>query len=134
MGNSINKVTVLGRVGKEPEARAAGSSTVANFSVATESSFKDKSGEWQKETEWHNCVAWGKLADVIQKYVHKGDRIHIEGRLKSSSWEDKNTGQKRYKTEVYVNEICLLSDKKEKTCNTSEPEPTDYVNDDDIPF
>ena len=134
MGNSINKVTVLGRVGKEPEAREAGSSTVANFSVATENSFKDKSGEWQKETEWHNCVAWGKMACMIQKYVHKGDRIHIEGRLKSSSWEDKNTGQKRYKTEVHVNEICLLSDKKEKTYNSAEPEPDDCVNDYDIPF
>ena len=134
MGKSVNKVIILGRIGKDPTLRKVGNSTVAQFSVATESSFKDKSGEWQKNTDWHECIAWGKLADVVQQYVSKGDQIYVEGRLQTRSWDDKETGQKRYKTEVVVGELCLLSERKEEKQNSPATATEEDIQDSDIPF
>ena len=134
MSKSVNKAIILGRIGKDPTVRNAGNSTVAQFSVATESSYKDKSGEWQKNTDWHECVAWGKLADVVQKYVSKGDQIYLEGRLQTRSWDDKETGQKRYKTEIIVSELCLLSGRKEEKQNSPATAPDEDIQDSDIPF
>ncbi len=134
MGKSVNKVIILGRIGKEPTVRNAGNSTVAQFSVATESSYKDKSGEWQKNTDWHECVAWGKLADVVQKYVSKGDQIYVEGRLQTRSWDDKETGQKRYKTEIVASELCLLWERKGEKQESGYTRSDEHIADDDIPF
>ena len=110
MGKSVNKVTLLGNVGKEPEVRTTpGGTKFARFSLATSSRYKDKSGEWQEKTEWHNIVAWQRTAEIIEQYVKKGNPLYIEGRIENRSWDDKETGQKKYMTEIHVNELVLLS-------------------------
>lgn len=98
---SLNKVQVIGRLGKDPEVRStSGGKAVANFSVAAEESWKDANGERQKKTEWINVVAWGSVVEsFIQPYLHKGDLVYIEGKLQTRQWEDKSGGT-RYTTEV----------------------------------
>ena len=137
MGRSVNKVIILGRLGKDPVVRSTPSGAeVAQFSVATETSYKDKSGEWQKNTDWHDCVAWGKLADVVKQHTQKGSQIYLEGRLQTRSWDDKQSGQKRYKTEIIVGELCLLGEKRERpqSAESDYAEPASEIADDDIPF
>lgn len=137
MGRSVNKVIILGRLGKDPVVRSTPSGAeVAQFSVATETSYKDKSGEWQKNTDWHDCVAWGKLADVVKQHTQKGSQIYLEGRLQTRSWDDKQSGQKRYKTEIIVGELCLLGEKRERlqSAESSYADPASEIADDDIPF
>jgi single-strand DNA-binding protein len=115
MSKSVNKVTLLGFVGKDPEIKtAAAGMIIANFSIATSDRQKDSNGEWQDKTEWHNLVAFKKTAEIIRDYVTKGSKVYIEGKLSTSSWADKQSGQKRYKTEIIVNEIVLLSSNEEK--------------------
>ncbi len=110
MAKSVNKVILLGNVGKDPEVNFLPSgAAVAKFGLATSDRFKDKGGEWQDRTEWHNLVAFGKVAEIIRDYVKKGAKLYVEGSLRTSSWDDKTSGQKRYKTEVIVNDISLLS-------------------------
>ena len=111
MAKSVNKVILLGNVGRDPEIKFAASGTpIASFSLATSERFKDKSsGEWQDRTEWHSLTAFGKVAEIIRDYVKKGAKLYVEGSLRTSSWEDKQSGQKRYKTEIVVNDISLLS-------------------------
>jgi single-strand DNA-binding protein len=110
MAKSVNKVILLGNVGKDPEVNFLPSgSAVAKFGLATSDRFKDKGGEWQDRTEWHNLVAFGKVAEIIRDYVKKGAKLYVEGSLRTSSWDDKTSGQKRYKTEIIVNDISLLS-------------------------
>ncbi len=114
MAKSVNKVILLGNVGKDPEVRATPNGTmVANFSLATTERAKDQGGNWSDKTEWHNLVAFGKLAEIIRDYVKKGSKLYIEGSLRTSSWDDKTSGQKRYKTEIVVNDISLLSGRGE---------------------
>lgn len=99
---NINHIVVAGRLGGDPELKTTqGGSTVATFSIATNSTWKDKNGQKQQQTEWINCVAWGKTAEVISQYFKKGKEIYVEGRLQTSSWVDKNS-VKRYKTQVIV--------------------------------
>jgi single-strand DNA-binding protein len=86
---------------------------VAKFSIATNESYKDKAGQWQERTEWHNIVAWQRLAEIVGEYVKKGSKLYIEGRLQTSSWDDKETGQKKYKTEIVANELVLLGGRGE---------------------
>ena len=118
MAKSHNYVALIGNTGKAPEVRhTSGGTTVANFSLATSEKFKDKSGASQERTDWHNLVAYGKAAEIIEKYVVKGSKLHIEGRLQNSSWDDKETGQKRYKTEIVVNNFILLSSPNGATGN-----------------
>ncbi|HEY0758778.1 MAG TPA: single-stranded DNA-binding protein [Acidisarcina sp.] len=110
MAKSVNKVILLGNIGKDPEVKFLPSGmAVANFSLATSERFKDKTGESQDRTEWHNLVAFGKVAEIIRDYVKKGAKLYVEGSLRTSSWEDKESKQKRYKTEIVVNDISLLS-------------------------
>ncbi len=114
MAKSVNKVILLGNVGKDPEIKAtAGGTVVATFSIATSERFKDKTGNWQDRTEWHNLVAYQRTAEIIRDYVKKGNKLYIEGRLQTSSWDDKTTGQKKYKTEIIVNDLSLLSGRGE---------------------
>lgn len=103
MAGSINKVILIGNVGKDPEVRSAGhSGNVANISLATSETWKDKSsGERKEKTEWHRVVVFGKLADLVQQYVSKGDKLYIEGKLQTRKWTDQN-GQDKYSTEVVV--------------------------------
>lgn len=105
---SVNKVILLGNVGKDPETKYTAQGTpVCKFSLATNERFKDKNGEWQDRTEWHNLVLWEKLAEIAEQYVKKGGKIYIEGKLKTDSWEDKS-GEKKYRTNVVVEDLVLL--------------------------
>jgi single-strand DNA-binding protein len=115
MAKSVNKVILLGNVGKDPEVKFLPSGqAVANFSIATTERFKDKDGEWKDKTEWHNLVAYAKLAEIIRDYVKKGAKLYVEGRLTTRSWDDKDTGKKVYRTEIVMSEITLLSGRGEE--------------------
>ncbi len=100
---SVNKVILVGRLGRDPETRyTSGGQAVANFSVATDESYKDRNGERQKRTEWHKIVVWGKQAEIAQQYLKKGSLIFLEGRIQSREWQDKE-GQKRTSFEIVAN-------------------------------
>ena len=110
---SVNKVILVGRLGRDPETRYTGSGqAVANFSVATDESYKDRNGERQKRTEWHKIVVWGKQAEIAQQYLKKGSLIFIEGRIQSREWQDKE-GQKRTSFEIVANNFRMLGGRAE---------------------
>jgi len=111
MAKSVNKAFLLGNVGKDPEIRSTGGGTmVANFSIATTERTKDQQGNWQDRTEWHNVVAYGRLAEIVRDYVKKGHKLFVEGRITTRNWEDKeHPGRKVYRTEIIVNDLSLLS-------------------------
>jgi single-strand DNA-binding protein len=113
MAKSVNKVILIGTLGKDPELKYTPQGTaVTKFSMATNESFKDKqSGEWKERTEWHNIVCWQRTAEVAAEYLKKGGKVYIEGRLTTRSWDDKDSGQKRYMTEVVANDLVLLGGK-----------------------
>ena len=114
MAKSVNKVILLGNVGKDPEIRATGSGmVVASFSLATTDRAKDQSGNWTDKTEWHNLVAFQRTAEIIRDYVKKGSKLYVEGKIQTRSWDDKNSGEKKYRTEIIVNDISLLSGRGE---------------------
>lgn len=111
-GKSINKVTLLGHLGKDPELKYTPQGTpVVKFSMATNERWKDKNGDWQDRAEWHNLVAWQRLAEIINEYCKKGSQLYIEGRLQTRSWDDKPSGVKKYMTEIVVGEIVLLGNR-----------------------
>ncbi len=111
---SVNKVILVGRLGRDPETRyTSGGQAVANFTLATDESFKDRSGERQKRTEWHRIVLWGKLAEIAQQYLKKGMLVYIEGRIQTRQWEDKRDGQKRQTTEIVANVMRMLTSRAE---------------------
>ena len=94
MGKSVNKTILLGNVGKDPEIRSTdGGTLVANLSLATADRFKDKQGEWQERTEWHNLVAYARGAEIIRDYVKKGSKLYVEGKIRTRSWDDKESGK-----------------------------------------
>ncbi len=110
--SGLNKVTIIGNVGRDPESRfTPGGAQVTSFSVAVGRRYKDAAGNTQNETEWFNVVAWNKLAEVCNEYVTKGRKVYIEGRLQTRSWEGTD-GAKKYKTEVIATEIACLLDKR----------------------
>lgn len=109
MAKGVNKVILLGNVGKDPDIRStAGGMTVASFSLATADRQKDQQGNWQDKTEWHNLVAFGRTAEIVRDYVKKGTQLFIEGKIQTRSWDDKTSGEKKYRTEILVNELSLL--------------------------
>jgi single-strand DNA-binding protein len=109
MAKGVNKVFLLGRLGKDPEMRAtAGGMTIANFTLATSDRAKDAQGNWQDHTEWHNLVAFGRTAEIVRDYCKKGSQIFVEGKIQTRSWEDKESGAKKYRTEILVNDLSLL--------------------------
>jgi single-strand DNA-binding protein len=109
MAKGVNKVLLLGNVGKDPEMRASQSGTViASFTLATADRQKDQTGNWVDKTEWHNLVAFGRTAEIVRDYVKKGTQLFIEGKIQTRSWDDKESGQKKYRTEILVNELSLL--------------------------
>lgn len=109
MNTLRNKVQLIGNLGNDPEIKTLESgNTLAKFNIATNESYTNKKGEKITETQWHQVIAWGKTAQIIEKYVSKGKEIALEGKLTSSSYEDKE-GNKRYKTEVVCHEVLLLS-------------------------
>ena len=157
MARSVNKATLLGNVGKDPEIRTTPSGVmVATFGLATSDNQKDAQGNWQEHTEWHNLVAFKRTAEIVRDYVKKGSKLYIEGKIQTRSWEDKETKQKRYRTEILVNDLVLLSAREEgsggrpatsssSTANFDQRPPAtagapdEYsqqaeISDDDIPF
>jgi single-strand DNA-binding protein len=116
MPKSLNRVELLGNVGKDPEVKFTPSGTaVAKFSMATTSRYKDKNGDWQDKVEWHNIVCWARLAEIAGEYVHKGDKLYIEGRMETSSWEDKQTQQRKYMTSVVASDLILLGNRQHES-------------------
>jgi single-strand DNA-binding protein len=109
MARGLNKVMLIGRLGGEPESRMAGSTTVANFTVATSEKFKNQQGELQERTEWHRIVAWGRLAEICKEYLHKGSQVYVEGKLQTRNWEKE--GVKQYTTEIVISEMQMLDGK-----------------------
>ena len=155
MAKGVNKVMLLGNVGKDPEIRTtAGGMTVASFSLATADRAKDQQGNWADKTEWHNLVCFQRTAEIVRDYVKKGSQIFVEGKIQTRSWDDKTSGEKKYKTEILCNELTLLGGKSSgdsggsssyskpasnSSYNQSQPQSTpDYgdsgITDDDIPF
>src|SRR3954454_15832882 len=109
MAGSVNKVILVGRLGKDPELRSIPSGTsVAKFSLATDDRFTDKNGDKQERTEWHNIVVWGRLAEICGQYLKKGKLVYIEGSIRTDSWDDKETGVKKYRTEIIANTMQML--------------------------
>ncbi len=109
MAKSVNKVILIGNLGKDPEVKYTPSGmAVARFTLATNDRFKDKEGNWQDKTEWHNLVAFQRTAEIVGEYLKKGRTAYVEGKLQTSSWDDKETGQKKYRTEIIVNDLVLL--------------------------
>ena len=109
MARSLNKVMLIGNVGAEPEIRTtAGGKKVAKLSLATSRTYNDRSGQQQEKTEWHRLTAWERLAEIIEQYVHKGDRLYIEGSIEYSQTEDEG-GKPRYWTDIVVREMVMLS-------------------------
>ena len=112
MSRSLNKVTLIGNLGSDPEIRSTpGGNRVAQFSLATSRTWNDQAGVRQEKTEWHRCVVWNtkgsSLADIVERYVKKGDKLYIEGRIEYRQWQDKD-GQTRYSTEINVRELIML--------------------------
>jgi single-strand DNA-binding protein len=134
----VNKVTILGNVGQDPEYKALQNGGVVSLSVATTESWTGKDGTRQEKTEWHRCTAFGKLADIIRDYVHKGSKVYLEGKLQTRSWDQ--DGQKRYATEIVVSELQMLDNRpQEQTSQSSkqhraavQPMVDDFS--DEIPF
>lgn len=153
MAGSVNKVILIGRLGRDPEVRyTSGGSAVANFSLATDESFKSKNGEQQQHTEWHNIVAWNKLAEICGEYLTKGKQVYIEGSIRSRQWEDKS-GNKRTNYEIIANTMQMLGSRadseraasgsgrptashapEDRSDSGPEPSPEGEITDDDIPF
>ena len=108
----VNKVILIGRLGKDPEIRSTpGGQTVTKFSLATDERYTDRAGEKQERTEWHNIVAWGKLGEICGQYLRKGKLVYIDGSIRTESWDDKESGQKKYKTTIVADNMQML-DKK----------------------
>jgi single-strand DNA-binding protein len=146
MPKSVNKVILVGNVGKDPEVRYTPSGTpVAIFSLATNEKFKNRNDEWQERTEWHSIVAWQRLAEIVGEYVAKGSKVYVEGKLQTSNWEDRQSGERKYRTEIVARELLLLGrrdqssgDHQGPTHNENESQishasPGEIV-DEDIPF
>ena len=153
-GRSLNRVQLIGNLGKDPEVKYTPSGTpVAKLTIATNERFKDKGGEWQERTEWHNVVLWQRLAEIAGEYLKKGGKVYIEGRLQTRSWDDKQTNQKKYMTEIVASDLMLLGGRGEGgdfsgqsraaaaggnnfDQRAPEPEPVGAtpISDEDIPF
>ena len=143
---SVNKVILIGNLGKDPEIRTTPQGTsLARFSLATTTAWKDASGAKQERTEWHEIVAWEKLAQICGEYLHKGKMVYVEGSLQTRSWDDQN-GQKRYKTEIKASNVVMLSRREDgarssaasparEVADAPEPAPAGAAGyDDDVPF
>lgn len=146
MPKSVNKVILVGNVCKDPEVRYSQSGTpVANFSLATNERFKDRNDEWQERTEWHSIVAWQRLAEIVGEYVAKGSKLYVEGKIQTSNWEDRQSGERKYRTKIVARDLLLLGprensggDHRGPTHNESADQPSHAgsgeIVDQDIPF
>ena len=133
---SLNKVMLIGNLGKDPEVKYTPSgAAVCNFSLATSESFKDKSGDKQEKTEWHNVQVWQKLAEICGEYLKKGSTVYIEGRIQTRKWQDKE-GVDRYTTEIVGEKMVMLGGKSggASSVPTAAPAGSGMPDDDEIPF
>jgi len=132
----VNKVILIGNLGKDPEVRhLEGGAAVAKFPLATTESFKDKAGQRIEQTEWHNIVLWRGLAEVAEKYLKKGMTIYVEGKLRTRSWDDKD-GHKHYTTEVVADNFTILSKRESSSTSPGKDEGESMLpkTGDDLPF
>ena len=145
MARGVNKVILVGNLGQKPEIRYTQTdSAVANLSLATSESWKDKeTGEQREKTEWHRIVYFGKLAEIAEQYLDKGSKVYVEGKLQTRKWQDKETGADRYTTEIVGNELTMLDSKNSSGMNESQnfdsnagqfDQAREDFNEDDIPF
>jgi single-strand DNA-binding protein len=129
MAKGVNKVFLLGNVGKDPEIRTTGGGmTVASFSLATAERAKGADGQWTDKTEWHNLVCFQRTAEIVRDYVKKGSQVFVEGKIQTRSWDDKTSGEKKYKTEILVNELSLLGGRGEGASGGGERSAGGYSN------
>ena len=139
MSRGLNKVMVIGHLGRDPEMRYTPSGRpVTTFTVAVSRTWNTADGERRSETEWFNIVAWGNLAEICKQYLHKGQQVYIEGRLQTRQWEDKE-GQKHKKVEVVANEMMMLGDRRENNKTSEDSNDEDdlsepMADDDEFPF
>jgi len=138
MANGVNKVILIGNLGKDPELRYTPNGTaVASFSIATNERWKNKEGNFQDHTEWHRIVAWRKLAETVGEYLKKGSQVYIEGRLRTRTWEDQN-GNKRTTTEIVADSLQMLGRREGVSSSDVAPPPTasddEMAATDDLPF
>lgn len=132
--SSVNKVILVGNLGQNPEVRhTQGGQSVANFSIATNESWTDKSGAKQEKTEWHRIVVWGKAAEACGKYLSKGRPVYVEGKLQTRQWQDKD-GQTKYTTEVNAQTVQFLGGGKGEGAPAPDAAPAGGFSTDDIPF
>ncbi len=133
----LNKVQLIGNLGADPDFRSTPSGTsVVSLRVATTESWTNKDGQQEQKTEWHKVVLWGKLAEIARDYLKKGKQVYLEGRLQTSSWEDRE-GQKRYTTEVVANQMLMLGGRAQDAPDTGDvgqPETVVSHDEDDLPF
>jgi single-strand DNA-binding protein len=145
MPKSVNKVILVGNVGKGPEVKYSPKGTpMARFSLATNERFKDRSGDWQDRVEWHTIVAWQRLAEIVGEFVVTGSKIYVEGKLQTSRWEDRQSGQTKYWTEIVARDLVLLGSRSNGTHDVQHGQaeqserheiPTENAEDmEDIPF
>ena len=137
MSRTLNKVMLIGNVGKDPDVNFTPAGVkVAQFRMATSETWKDKDGAIQEHTDWHTVVAWRGLADIVERLIHRGSRIYVEGKIQTRTYEDKE-GQKRYVTEIVADNILLLDPKRSEGISNGEAEHVESTSDskgDDIPF
>ena len=137
MSRTLNKVMLIGNVGKDPDVNFTPSGVkVAQFRMATSETWKDKDGAIQEHTDWHTVVAWRGLADIVERLIHRGSRIYVEGKIQTRTYDDKE-GQKRYVTEIVADNILLLDPKRSESTSNGEAEHSESSSDgkaDDIPF
>ena len=114
MANSLNKAILIGRLGKDPETKfTQGGVAISKFSIATDEEWKDRNGEQQKKTEWHNVVAWRRLAEICNQFLVKGKQVYVEGRIETKKWEDKE-GKDRWTTQIAADKMIMLSGEGQK--------------------
>ena len=146
MAGSVNKVILIGNLGKDPDVRyLEGGTAVANFPLATSETYKNREGELTTSTEWHNIVVWRRFAEITEKYLKKGNKVYIEGKLRTRSWQDQD-GNTRYTTEVVADNLTMLGGRGEGEAGVQNPkpeqeksvqEPTNFAasdEEDDLPF
>jgi single-strand DNA-binding protein len=120
----LNKVMIIGRLTRDPEIRTTpNGKNVASVGIATGYSWTDQSGQKKEQTEFHNVIAWGKLADIMGQYLKKGKQVYIEGRLQTTSWDDKTDGKKRYRTEIVADNMIMLGSKTDGGTPSASPAP-----------
>lgn len=134
MSRGLNKVMIIGHLGKDPEMRYTPSGrAVTTFNVAVSRSWNSSDGQRRSETEWFKVVSWGNLAEICNKYLTKGQQVYIEGRLQTRSWEDKE-GNSRKSVEVVANEMTMLGDRRDKSSSDSVDEEPPDIDEDEFPF